>query len=203
MKKKKQNLKVYTRKCVFYSYGIQIASILTFYMVYFVFKCFFAKDTFVEQLLLSAITEVTICYMAYKRAWSVGDFHAGEVLTTGALPKKRQGLVIGLLMVAPIVVCMLFSSLLQLMGVNLGFFETVLNLFVFRWSGVLEYITRWTEGSAVIGLLFYALGCVPLVLTGYYGFKNGFLGVYEGIRLKARHCPRYENEGARELWNKA
>ena len=88
--------------------------------------------------------------MAYKKVWALGDFHAGEVITGAAQLRKYRALWVGLLMVAPIIVCALFSSLLRAVGVNLGIFETVLNLFVFRWSGVVEYISRWTKGSAIV-----------------------------------------------------
>ena len=202
MKKKKHDLNYHTRKTVFSMYWIQIASLLTFYMVYFIFKCFFEYDYFLEQLALSIVVEATICYMAYKKTWALGDFHAGEVITGATQLRKYRALWVGLFMVAPIIVCALFSSLLRAVGVNLGIFETVLNLFVFRWSGVVEYISRWSKGSAIVGIVFYVVACAPLVVTSYYGFRNGFIGIYEGIVLRKRHCERYENEGAREIWNK-
>ena len=203
MKKKKHDLRFHTRKHVFSMYWIQIASILTFYTVYYVLKSIFRQDTFVEQLFLSLFTEATICFMAYKRAWLIGDFHSGEVLTGGSPLKKKHGILLGVLMVAPIWICMVFSSVFKIFNVDIGLFDTVLNLFVFRWSGVVEYITKWTKGSSIVGLLVYCVVCLPLVATAMLGFKNGFLGIYEGIKFKKNYAPRYENEGARDFWNKA
>ena len=203
MKKKKHDLNYHTRKSVFSVYWIQIASLLTFYMIYFLIKCVVEHETFVVQLILSILTEITICYMGYQKAWKVGDYHAGEVLTGAEPLKKKRGILLGVLTVAPIIACAILCSLVRIIDLEFGLFDTILSLFVYRWSGVVEYISMWTDGSDVIGIIFYVCACIPLVVSGIFGYRNGFIGIYEGIRFKKRHCERYENEGARELWEKA
>lgn len=201
MKKKKQNLKFHTRKNVFSLYWMQIASILPYYTLYFVLKCFFKDDTFIEQFFLSLITEIIICYMAYKKAWAVGDFHSGEVLSGGKPLKKMHGVIIGVLMIAPIWLCSVMSSLFKVFKVNIGLFDTILNLFTFRWSNVVGYIADWTNNSAVVLIIVYFIACLPIIATAMCGFRNGYLGIYQDIKFKKNYAPRYENEGAREIWN--
>lgn len=201
MKKKKHNLKFHTRKSVFSMYGMQVVSILPFYTLYFVLKCFFKNDTFVEQLFLSMVTEVIICYMAYKKAWAVGDFHAGEVLVGSAKLKKRYGVILGVLMIAPIWICSLLSSIFNIFKLDIGIFDTILNLFTFRWSNVVGFIAGWTNNSPIVLIIIYFVACLPIIATSMYGFKNGFLGVYQDIKIKKYYAPRYENEGAREIWD--
>ncbi|MBR6771798.1 MAG: hypothetical protein IKM29_00225 [Clostridia bacterium] len=201
MKKKKHTLRFHTRKNVFSMYWIQIASILPFYTLYFVLKCIFKEDTFIEQFFLSLVTEITICYMAYKKAWSIGDFHSGEVLSGGKNLKKRHGVLVGVLMIAPIWGCSVISSVFNVLKINIGIFDTVLNLFTFRWSNVVGYLAGWTNNSPIVLILFYIGACLPIIVVSAYGFKNGYLGIYPDIKVGKNHAPRYENEGARDIWD--
>ena len=62
MKKKKHDLNYHTRKTVFSMYWIQIASLLTFYMVYFVFKCFFHHISHCWCKACEAIYQIFFCF---------------------------------------------------------------------------------------------------------------------------------------------
>lgn len=203
VKKKKHNLGYHVRRCVLKSYWVQIASLLTFYMIFFLIKCFTKNENFVIQLILSVLTEISICLFVYKYVWFVGDFHSSEVCIGSEKLKKHLGLWIGLLNVAPILICSLLSSVISALELDFAVFQTALSLFVFRWSGVVEYITLWTNGSAFVGAVCYIAICLPLVAVSAAAFKNGFFGVHGDFSLRKRHCEVGENAGAREAWKNA
>lgn len=204
MKNKKHGMKYQIRTAVLRMYGIQIASVLTFYVFSFLVKCFTDSETLPIQLLLSLLTEATICWFAWRHVWKIGDFHQSDVLLSDVRLDRTVGLRTGLYMVAPILVFGILCSVLDAFRVDISVLSTILSLFVFRWSGVVERLTLLFNGSPWVGAAALVFECLPLVLTSVFAFKYGFLGRHESlIRFRRRHCEEERNADAERCWTGA